>query len=90
MSGHHMSLITAARKGLSVPVASAIKIFTESRIILSLKCKWKRKTETNEKPNPKAITPNNLPLLKTNTEYTSTKICHNSHSGAVLCTQSIG
>lgn len=92
MTGHHISLITDAGKAVSAPVVSTINIFTESRTILSLKWKWKRKikTETNENPNPKPIIPRHLPLLKINIEYTSTKICHTSHTGAVLCTQSTG
>lgn len=46
MSGHNMSLIIAARMAVSVTVVFTIKIFTESRTILSLKWKWERKTET--------------------------------------------
>lgn len=58
---------------MSVPVVSTIKIFTESRTIPSVKRQWKRKrkTETNEKPNPKPIIPEHLPFLKINIEYTS-------------------
>lgn len=59
-----MSLTAAARNAVNVPIVSSKKLFIQSRTILPLKWKWERKTETNDKPNPKTIAPNHLPLLK--------------------------